>query len=156
LAYSTVGTPDYIAPEVFSQSGYGQEVDWWSVGVILFEMLVGYPPFFSENPSDTCQKIVNWKKYFSIPVDANLSLEADNLIRKLVTVPETRLGVNGADEIKNHPFFKGIDWNKIKKTKSPFVPQLSSDWDTKYFDTFNEQEPFYPPEKKHRRGKKVI
>jgi serine/threonine kinase 38 len=64
IAFSTVGTPDYIAPEVFSQHGYGQEVDWWSVGVILYEMLVGYPPFFSENPSDTCQKIVSWKKIF--------------------------------------------------------------------------------------------
>lgn len=54
LAYSTVGTPDYIAPEVFSQNGYDETVDWWSVGVILFEMLVGYPPFFSEEPSITC------------------------------------------------------------------------------------------------------
>ena len=54
LAYSTVGTPDYIAPEVFGQAGYDETVDWWSVGVILFEMLVGYPPFFSDEPSVTC------------------------------------------------------------------------------------------------------
>ena len=54
LAYSTVGTPDYIAPEVFGQNGYDENVDWWSVGVILFEMLVGYPPFFSDEPSITC------------------------------------------------------------------------------------------------------
>lgn len=54
LAYSTVGTPDYIAPEVFGQSGYNETVDWWSVGAILFEMLVGYPPFFSDDPSVTC------------------------------------------------------------------------------------------------------
>ncbi len=51
LAFSTVGTPDYIAPEVFGKSGYTETVDWWSLGVILFEMLVGYPPFFSEEPS---------------------------------------------------------------------------------------------------------
>jgi serine/threonine kinase 38 len=54
LAYSTVGTPDYIAPEVFGQQGYNETVDWWSVGAILFEMLVGYPPFFSDDPSVTC------------------------------------------------------------------------------------------------------
>ena len=58
LAFSTVGTPDYIAPEVFGQNGYDETVDWWSVGVILFEMLVGYPPFFSDEPSITCQKIL--------------------------------------------------------------------------------------------------
>jgi len=154
VAFSTVGTPDYIAPEVFSQHGYSQEVDWWSVGVILFEMLVGYPPFFSENPSDTCQKIVSWKKYFTIPIDANLSLEADNLIRRLVTVPEARLGLNGAEEIKKHPFFKGVEWDNIRYTKAPFIPELSSEWDIRYFDTFPEQEPFYPPEKK-KRVKKV-
>lgn len=156
LAYSTVGTPDYIAPEVFSQNGYGQEVDWWSVGVILFEMLVGYPPFFSENPSDTCQKIVHWKKHFTIPLDANLSLEADNLIRRLVTVPESRLGLGGADEIKRHPFFKKLDWDNIRNMKAPFIPDIVNDWDTKYFDTFPEQEPFYPPEKKTKKRKVLI
>lgn len=148
LAYSTVGTPDYIAPEVFGHAGYGMEADWWSVGVILFEMLVGYPPFFSENPSDTCQKIVKWTKHFSIPADANLSMEADSLIRKLVTHADQRLGLKGADEIKKHPFFRNFAWNKIKKVKAPFIPELENDWDTRYFDKFNEEEPFYPPEKK--------
>lgn len=87
-------------------------------------MMVGYPPFFSENPSDTCQKIVKWKQHFSIPLDANLSLEAENLIRKLVTSADSRLGLNGADEIKKHPFFKGFDWNNVRKMKAPFVPEV--------------------------------
>jgi serine/threonine kinase 38 len=118
-------------------------------------MLVGYPPFFSENPSETCQKIVNWKKYFTIPLDANLSLEADNLIRRFVTLPECRLGINGADEIKKHPFFRGINWENLKKTKASFIPELNSEWDTRYFDTFEETDPFYPPEKKSKKGRKV-
>jgi serine/threonine kinase 38 len=54
LAYSTVGTPDYIAPEVFKREGYSETADWWSVGAILYEMMVGYPPFFSDEPSITC------------------------------------------------------------------------------------------------------
>lgn len=124
IAFSTVGTPDYIAPEVFGQHGYGQEVDWWSVGVILFEMLVGYPPFFSDNPSETCQKIVKWRQHFAIPLDANLSLEAENLIRKLVTVADQRLGINGVEDIKKHPFFKGLDWNGIRDSKAPFFPDV--------------------------------
>ena len=67
LAYSTVGTPDYIAPEVLLKKGYGLECDWWSVGAIMFEMLVGYPPFYSEDPMTTCKKIVNWRHYLRIP-----------------------------------------------------------------------------------------
>jgi len=70
LAFSTVGTPDYIAPEVFGPKGYDETVDWWSVGVILFEMLVGYPPFFSDDSSITCQKILHWKKTLVIPPEA--------------------------------------------------------------------------------------
>ena len=145
IAYSTVGTPDYIAPEVFSQNGYGEEADWWSIGVMFFEMVVGYPPFFSENPSDTCKKIVKWKEHFSIPEDANLSPEAESFILRMVSQPESRLGVHGVEEIKKHPFFKGIDWNNIRKMKAPFIPELKNDYDTHYFDTFQEQEPFYPP-----------
>lgn len=85
MVYSTVGTPDYIAPEVFGQQGYTETVDWWSLGVILFEMLVGYPPFFSEDPSLTCQKILYWRKTLTIPPEANLSSSAIDLLKRLIT-----------------------------------------------------------------------
>jgi len=125
LLYSTVGTPDYIAPEVFGQGGYTETVDWWSLGVILFEMLVGYPPFFSEDPSLTCQKILHWKKTFSIPPEANLSPAAIDLLKKLIADPNERLGVNGVEEIKMHPFFAGVDWRRIRDKKSPNVPEVT-------------------------------
>ena len=156
LAYSTVGTPDYIAPEVFGQSGYGQEVDWWSIGVMFFEMVVGYPPFFSENPGDTCKKIIKWKENFFIPEDAGLSPEAENLILKMVSPAENRLGLRGVEEIMRHPFFKGVDWNNIRKTKAPFIPEIKNDYDTKYFDTFPEEEPFYPPTSGNNRQRKDV
>ena len=84
LAFSTVGTPDYIAPEVFGQKGYDETVDWWSVGVILFEMMVGYPPFFSDDPSITCQKILHWKKTLVIPPEANLSPAATDILKRMI------------------------------------------------------------------------
>ena len=145
FAYSTVGTPDYIAPEVIRQKGYGQEIDWWSLGVIMFEMMIGYPPFFSESSTETCKKILDWKNSLNIRPEANISKEAEDILRKLITDPENRMGVNGADEIKSHPFFKGIDWNHIKETLiPPFIPDLKNNYDTKYFDEFEEDEPFYP------------
>lgn len=144
-AYSTVGTPDYIAPEVFGNKGYGQEVDWWSIGVILFEMMVGYPPFFADTPSETCQKIIKWEKYFNIPSDAKLSSNAISLIKAMVNHADKRLGLNGVDEIKKHPFFKNFDWNNVKNMKPSFIPELKNDWDTVYFDEFEETEPFHPP-----------
>jgi serine/threonine kinase 38 len=119
-----VGTPDYIAPEVFGQSGYNESVDWWSVGVILFEMIVGYPPFFSDESSVTCQKIMHWKKTLIIPSDANLSPAATNLIKSLICDADHRLGSKGAQEIKNHPFFEGVDWNKLRETTAPFIPEV--------------------------------
>ena len=87
LAFSTVGTPDYIAPEVFQQKGYNETVDWWSLGVILYEMLVGYTPFFSEDPATTCQKILHYESTFKIPDDIKMSREARDLIERLVTNP---------------------------------------------------------------------
>ena len=155
MAFSTVGTPDYIAPEVFGNDGYGEEVDWWSIGVMFFEMVVGYPPFFSEEPSDTCKKIVKWKQYFQIPDDADLSNEAKNLIKRMVCSRECRLGINGVDEIKKHPFFKSIDWDNIRNVKAPFIPDIENDWDNKYFDKFSEEEPFYPPDDKKKKRKDV-
>lgn len=153
LAYSTVGTPDYIAPEVFSRTGYSEIVDWWSIGVILYEMLVGYPPFYAEKPADICHKILSWQKYFVIPKDARLSPQATDLIRRLVCEAPIRLGGGGAIEIKSHPFFNGIDWKNLRNIVAPFMPQLSSDVDTSNFDQFEETEPFYPPQSKKRSRK---
>ena len=142
FAFSTVGTPDYIAPEVIRQKGYGQEIDWWSLGVIMFEMMIGYPPFFSESSTETCKKILDWKNTLNIRPEANISKEAEDILRKLINDPESRLGANGADEIKAHPFFKGIKWNHIKETLiPPFIPELANNYDTKYFDEFEEDEP---------------
>merc|ERR1719420_2376820 len=95
LMFSTVGTPDYIAPEVFSQKGYGAEVDWWSLGVIMYECLVGYPPFYAEEPLQTCRKIVNYKRTLKIPMEAGLSREAKDIIYKLICTHKTRIGYQG-------------------------------------------------------------
>lgn len=125
-AFSTVGTPDYIAPEVFSQKGYGPEVDWWSLGVILFEMLIGYPPFFSDSATDTCKKILNWKTNLVIPPESKISRDAVDLIKRLITDVDKRLGYHGADEIKKHPFFRGVNWNNISSLRPGFIPEVSS------------------------------
>jgi serine/threonine kinase 38 len=85
-------------------------------------MLVGYPPFFSDEPSITCQKILHWRKTFVIPPEANLSPAATDILKKLIADPEIRLGRNGADEIKAHPFFEGLDWNGLRAQKAPYVP----------------------------------
>nr|AFD36231.1 protein kinase C2 [Acanthamoeba castellanii] len=107
---SMVGTPDYIAPEVFLQS-YGQECDWWSVGVIMFEMLCGYPPFCSDTPSDTYRKIMNWEDTLQFPEEVDLSDEAQDLIINLCCEQSKRLKV---EQIKQHPFFDGVDWDALR------------------------------------------
>lgn len=136
MAYSTVGTPDYIAPEIFIHEGYSQECDWWSFGAIMFECLIGWPPFCSETPHETYRKILNWQESLQIPEDIHLSAEAEDLIRKLLTDSENRLGrYNGADDIKAHPFFRGVDWETIRKVDAPFIPKLRSITDTRFFPT---------------------
>ena len=134
MAYSTVGTPDYIAPEIFIHEGYGQECDWWSLGAIMFECLIGWPPFCSETPHETYRKILNWQETLQIPEDIHLSPESEDLIKKLLTSSENRLGrYGGAEEIKQHPFFRGVDWDSIRKVDAPFIPKLRSITDTRFF-----------------------
>lgn len=136
MAYSTVGTPDYIAPEIFIHQGYGQECDWWSLGAIMFECLIGWPPFCSETPHETYRKILNWQETLQIPDDIHLSPEAEDLIKRLLTSAEHRIGrYGGAEEIKQHPFFRGVDWDSIRGVQAPFVPRLSSITDTRHFPT---------------------
>ncbi|KAI7849300.1 Serine/threonine-protein kinase CBK1 [Circinella umbellata] len=135
LAYSTVGTPDYIAPEIFLQKGYGQECDWWSLGTIMFECLCGYPPFCSDNPHETYRKIMNWRETLIFPDDQPISREAEDLIRRLVCDSEYRLGRLNVEEIKAHPFFYGVNWETLRSEPSPYVPQLTSITDTSHFPT---------------------
>ncbi|KAL1921785.1 uncharacterized protein VTP21DRAFT_10427 [Calcarisporiella thermophila] len=145
LAYSTVGTPDYIAPEIFLQQGYGSECDWWSLGTIMFECLVGYPPFCSDNAHETYRKIMNWKDHLYFPEDVHLSREAEDLIRRLICDAEIRLGRGGSSEIKSHPFFAGVNWDTIRLVQAPLVPVLTSITDTSYFPTDEiEQVPDHP------------
>lgn len=158
LAFSTVGTPDYIAPEVFGRTGYNELVDWWSLGVILYEMLVGYPPFFSDDPSITCQKILHWRKTLVIPREAGLSPAAADIIRRLVCDASDRLGKNGVEEIKAHPFFLGVDWEHIRDSTAPNIPTLpGGEVDVTNFDKFEETEPFYPTEAlRKKKGRKDV
>lgn len=137
-----VGTVDYIAPEVFGKEGYNHTVDWWSLGTILFEMLLGYPPFYGNDPSITLKHVVQYKKYLKIPKEAQISNDAVNLMRRLIISADLRLGKNGVDEIKSHPFFKGIDWENIRNTKAPIIPKLSSPEDTCNFEKFEDPTPW--------------
>ncbi|KAJ8506669.1 hypothetical protein OPV22_007555 [Ensete ventricosum] len=138
LAYSTVGTPDYIAPEVLLKKGYGMECDWWSLGAIMYEMLVGYPPFYSEDPMSTCRKIVNWRNHLKFPEEAKLSAEAKDLICRLLCNVEHRLGTKGAHEIKAHPWFKGTQWEKLYQMEAAFKPEVNDELDTQNFEKFEE------------------
>lgn len=136
MAYSTVGTPDYIAPEIFLVQGYGQECDWWSLGAIMYECLIGWPPFCSETPHETYKKIMSFERSLVFPDDIHISYEAEDLIRRLLTHSDQRLGRHGgADEIKRHPFFRGVDWNTIRQVEAPYIPKLSSITDTRFFPT---------------------
>uniref|UniRef100_A0AAR2M2D2 non-specific serine/threonine protein kinase n=1 Tax=Pygocentrus nattereri TaxID=42514 RepID=A0AAR2M2D2_PYGNA len=135
LAHSLVGTPNYIAPEVLLRTGYTQLCDWWSVGVILYEMLVGQPPFLATTPLETQMKVINWQTTLHIPPQAKLSPEASDLIVKLCRGPEDRLGKNGADEIKAHPFFKTIDFSiDLRQQPAPYIPKITHCTDTSNFD----------------------
>ncbi|XP_036374592.1 rho-associated protein kinase 1 isoform X2 [Megalops cyprinoides] len=141
---TAVGTPDYISPEVLKSQGgdgyYGRECDWWSVGVFLYEMLVGDTPFYADSLVGTYSKIMNHKNALTFPDDSEISKDAKNLICAFLTDREVRLGRNGVDEIKRHPFFKNDQWTweNIRETAAPVVPELSSDIDTSNFDDIEE------------------
>ncbi|KAI0058793.1 kinase-like protein [Artomyces pyxidatus] len=132
LAYSTVGTPDYIAPEVFLMRGYGKECDWWSLGAIMFECLVGYPPFVSEDASDTYKKIINWPQHLHFPEDVHLSRESEDLMRRLMAWADQRSPV---EQVKTHPLFEGVNWETLRLLPAPRPPTLRSITDTSYFPT---------------------
>lgn len=101
----------------------------------MFECLVGWPPFCAEDRRDVYRKIVNWKDSLYLPDDVRVSHGAEHLIRSLMRNTEGRLGRAGAHEIKNHPFFAGVDFENLRRFRAPFEPRLASEIDTAYFPT---------------------
>ena len=135
VAHSLVGTPNYIAPEILRRNGYTQQCDWWSVGVIMYEMLVGQPPFMAPTPAETQVKIINWHENVHIPRHALMSASAAGLILRFCCDPVERIGTNGAEEIKSHAFFSAIDWTVgIRNYEPPYIPKIMYDADTSHFD----------------------
>ncbi|KAM0270435.1 hypothetical protein ACHAQH_009439 [Verticillium albo-atrum] len=129
------GTPEYLAPELLMGQGYQKTVDWWTLGVLLYEMLTGLPPFYDENTNEMYRKILSEPLHFPghdiVPPAAK-----DLLIKLLNRKPEERLGANGSAEIKAHPFFHAIDWRKLlqRKYEPAFKPSVVDALDTNNFD----------------------
>ncbi|XP_016370023.1 microtubule-associated serine/threonine-protein kinase 3-like [Sinocyclocheilus rhinocerous] len=129
------GTPEYIAPEVILRQSYGKPVDWWAMGIILYEFLVGCVPFFGDTPEELFGQVVSDEIEWPEGDDA-LPLESQDLITKLLRQsPKERLGAGGTAEVKHHIFFHGLDWSGLLRQKAEFIPQLETEEDTSYFDT---------------------
>uniref|UniRef100_A0A8C7NC20 non-specific serine/threonine protein kinase n=1 Tax=Oncorhynchus kisutch TaxID=8019 RepID=A0A8C7NC20_ONCKI len=129
------GTPEYIAPEVILRQGYGKPVDWWAMGIILYEFLVGCVPFFGDTPEELFGQVIsdeiNWPEGEDAP-----PADSQELITLLLRQnPLERMGTGGAYEVKHHQFFHTLDWDSLLRQKAEFIPQLESEDDTSYFDT---------------------
>lgn len=140
---SAVGTPDYISPEVLKGDGgiYGRECDWWSVGIFLYEMLVGDTPFYADSLVGTYGKIFDFKNSLKFPTEVELSHNAKSLIKAFLTDQHSRLGRSGIEDIKAHKFFENDQWtwDNLRESVPPVVPELSGDDDTRNFEDIEDE-----------------
>ena len=142
--YTMCGTPDYLAPELVQQSGHGKAVDWWALGVLIFEMTAGFPPFAGSDQIEQMSAILAVR--YTVP--QQFSKEVRDIIKKLLVANAAkRLGTlkGGPSDVKKHPWFKALDWEALKSKglRAPYVPKLKSIEDTSCFDDYdiNEEHP---------------
>jgi len=141
MSYSTVGTSNYMAPEILLEQGYGPEIDWWSVGVILYECIVGYAPFSCEDTTETCIMILEFQTTLDFPDEPQISEEARHLIQECLLVDQRAR--KGYEDIVKHPWFKGMDFNTVRQHKSPWIPDIKDEADTTNFDEFDDDNADY-------------